>query len=212
MRGSQLEVLFRPDVSVRDGRYANNGWLQELPRRFSSLTWDNAALISSELAKSAGLNNGDIVELTFHDRKLRAPVWIQPGQAKSSVTLPLGYGREIVGRVGRNVGFNAYALRTSDALWFADGLTIQKTGDRHWLVSTQHHHDVEGRGILHDGTLTEFLADPHYAQKPSNFRHWMTRSIDRRNIPYKGYKWGMVGRSERLHRLPRVHDRLPGGK
>ena len=153
VRGSQLEILFRPDVSVRDGRYANNGWLQELPRRFSSLTWDNAALISPELAKGAGLNNGDVVELTFRDRKLRAPVWIQPGQAKNSVTLPLGYGREIVGRVGRNVGFNAYALRTSDALWFADGLTIQKTGDRHWLVSTQHHHDVTGRGILHDGTL-----------------------------------------------------------
>src|SRR5205814_3491896 len=94
---SGLEILFRPDVSVRDGRYANNGWLQELPRRFSSLTWDNAALISSELAKDARLNNGDVVDLTFRDRKLRAPVWVQPGQAKNSVTLPLGYGREIVG-------------------------------------------------------------------------------------------------------------------
>jgi len=192
VRGSQLEVLFRPDVSVRDGRYANNGWLQELPRRFSSLTWDNAALISSELAKSAGLNNGDIVELTFHDRKLRAPVWIQPGQAKSSITLPLGYGREIVGRVGRNVGFNAYALRTSDALWFADGLTIQKTGDRHWLVSTQHHHDVTGRGILHDGILTEFLADPHYAQKPEELPPLDYTLYDPSEYPYKGYKWGMV--------------------
>ena len=91
-RGEGLEILFRPDVSVRDGRYANNGWLQELPRRFSSLTWDNAALISPELAKSAGLKNGDVVELAFRDRKLRAPAWIQPGQAKNSVTLPLGTG------------------------------------------------------------------------------------------------------------------------
>ncbi len=189
---SQLEILFRPDVSIRDGRYANNGWLQELPRRFSSLTWDNAALISPNLAKTAGLNNGDVVELTFHDRRLRTPVWIQPGQAKNSVTLPLGYGREIVGNVGRNVGFNAYALRTSDALWFADGLTIQKTGDRHWLVSTQHHHDVTGRGILHDGTLAEFLTDPHYAQKPEGLPSLDDTLYDPSEYPYKGYKWGMV--------------------
>jgi len=191
-RGEGLEILFRPDVSVRDGRYANNGWLQELPRRFSSLTWDNAALISPELAKSAGLDNGDVVELTFRDRKLRAPVWIQPGQAKNSLTLPLGYGREIVGRVGRNVGFNAYALRTSDALWFADGLTIRKTGDRHSLVSTQHHHDVTGRGILHDGTLAEFLADPHYAQKPEELPPLDYTLYDPSEYPYRGYKWGMV--------------------
>jgi molybdopterin-containing oxidoreductase family iron-sulfur binding subunit len=189
---SQLEILFRPDVSVRDGRYANNAWLQELPRRFSSLTWDNAALISPELAKGAGLNNGDVVELTFRDCKLRAPVWIQPGQAQNSVTLPLGYGREIVGPVGRKVGFNAYTLRTSDALWFADGLTIQKTGDRHWLVSTQHHHDVTGRGILHDGTFAEFLADPHYAQKPEELPPLDYTLYDPSEYPYKGYKWGMV--------------------
>ncbi|PYL12066.1 MAG: molybdopterin oxidoreductase, partial [Verrucomicrobia bacterium] len=128
----------------------------------------------------------------FRDRKLRAPVWIQPGQAKNSVTLPLGYGREIVGRVGRNVGFNAYALRTSDALWFADNLTIQKTGDRHWLVSTQHHHDVTGRGILHDGTFAEFLADPHYAQKPGELPHLDYTLYDPSEYPYRGYKWGMV--------------------
>ena len=190
--GPELEILFRPDVSVRDGRYANNGWLQELPRRFSSLTWDNAALISPELAKGARLNNGDVVELTFRNRKLRAPVWIQPGQAKNSVTLPLGYGREIVGRVGRYVGFNAYTLRTSDALWFADGLTIRKTGDRHWLVSTQHHHDVTGRGILHDGTFAEFLADPHYAQKSEELPPLDDTLYEPSEYPYKGYKWGMV--------------------
>ena len=190
--GSQLEILFRPDVSVRDGRYANNGWLQELPRRFSSLTWDNAALISPEFAKAEGLNNGDIVELTFRDRKLRAPVWIQPGQAKNSVTLPLGYGREIVGRVGRNVGFNAYTLRTSDALWFADGLTIRKTGDQHPMASTQHHHDAKGRGILHDGTFAEFVADPHYAQKPEELPPVGYTLYDPSEYPYKGYKWGMV--------------------
>jgi Fe-S-cluster-containing dehydrogenase component len=190
--GYELEILFRPDVSVRDGRYANNGWLQELPRRFSSLTWDNAALISPELAEGANLANGDVIELTFHGRKLRAPVWIQPGQAKDSVTLPLGYGREIVGRVGHNVGFNAYALRTSDTLWFGDGLTIRKTGEKHSLVSTQHHHDVQGRGILHDGTLAEFLANPQYARKPDELPPLDYTLYDPSEYPYKGYKWGMA--------------------
>ena len=189
---SNLEVLFRPDVSLRDGRYANNGWLQELPRQFSALTWDNAALISPQLAKSAGLENGDIVELTFRDRKLRAPVWIQPGQAKNSVTLPLGYGRKVVGRVGRDVGFDAYALRRSDAFWFGDGLTIRKTGDEHWLVSTQHHHEAQGRGILHDGTLTGFLADPRYAQEAEQLPPPDYTLYHPSEWPYKGYKWGMV--------------------
>ena len=128
-------MLFRPDVSVRDGRYANNGWLQELPRQFSKLVWDNAALISPELAKREKLENGDIVDLTFRERTIKAPVWIQFGQAENSITLPLGYGRTVAGRVGYNVGFDAYALRPSDALWFGDGLTIRKTGQTHSLVS-----------------------------------------------------------------------------
>ncbi len=190
--GSELEVLFRPDVSVLDGRYANNGWLQELPRRFSALTWDNAALISPQLAKSAALANGDVVELSFRGRKLPVPVWIQPGQATNSVTLPLGYGRDVIGKVGRHVGFNAYALRTSDALWFGDNLTIRKTGDRHWLVTTQHHHEVQGRGILHDGTLAGFLADPHYAQKAEQRPPLDYTLYHPNEYPYKGYKWGMV--------------------
>ncbi|MBO0695852.1 MAG: molybdopterin oxidoreductase, partial [Verrucomicrobia bacterium] len=192
VNGSQLEIIFRPDVSVLDGRYANNGWLQELPRRFSALTWDNAALISPQLARKTNLDNGDIVELTFLGRILRAPVWIQPGQAENSVTLPLGYGRQVIGRVGRNVGFNAYALRTSDAFWFGDGLTIRKTRDRHWLVSTQRHHDVEGRGILHDGSLAGFLADPNYAQKPEERPPLDYTLYNPDEYPYKGYKWGMV--------------------
>src|SRR5436189_2634234 len=102
---SNLEVLFRPDVSVGDGRYANNGWLQELPRQLSKLVWDNAALISPQLAKREALENGDIVDLTFRDRTIQAPVWIQPGQAENSVTMTMGYGREVAGRVGRHGGF-----------------------------------------------------------------------------------------------------------
>ncbi len=190
---SNIEVIFRPDVSVRDGRYANNGWLQELPRQFSTLVWDNAALISPQLAKREGLKNGDIVDLNFRDRTIQAPIWIQPGQAENSVTLPLGYGREVVGRIGRNVGFNAYALRTADALWFGDGLAIHKSGARHWFVSTQEHHDVHGaRGILHDGTLQEFASNPHFAQEKEEHPATDETLYNPAEYPYKGYKWGMV--------------------
>lgn len=190
---SNLEVLFRPDASVRDGRYANNGWLQELPRQFSKLVWDNAALISPQLAKREDLENGNIVDLTFRDHTIQAPVWIQPGQAQDSVTLPLGYGREVAGRVGRNVGFNAYALRTADALWFGDGLTIRKTGARHRFVSTQQHHDVHGpRGILHDATLEEFLSNPRFAQEREENPSAEETLYNPKEYPYKGYKWGMV--------------------
>ena len=122
-RAIRLRLLFRLDPNVLDGRYANNGWIQELPRPFSKLTWDNAAIVSPALAQRMDLQNGDVVEMAFQGRKLLAPVWIQPGQAANSVTLHLGYGRAAAGRVGNNVGFNAYALRSSSALWFGDGVT-----------------------------------------------------------------------------------------
>jgi Fe-S-cluster-containing dehydrogenase component len=187
-----LEVLFRPDVSVRDGRYTNNAWLQELPRQFSKLVWDNAALISPNLAEKNGLQSGDVVDLTFRNRTIRAPIWIQPGQADNSVTLPLGYGREVVGRVGGKVGFNAYALRTSDALWSGDGLTIRKTGGKYPLVTTQQHHSVGERGILHDGTFDEFLSNPHYAQKKDELPSRDQTLYQPDEFPYAGYKWAMV--------------------
>ena len=188
-----LEVVFRPDGNIRDGRYANNAWLQELPRQFSKLVWDNAALISPQLAKHENLENGDIVDLTFRDRTISAPVWIQPGQAENSVVLPLGYGREVAGRVGRKVGFNAYILRTSDALWFGNGLTVRKTGQKHSLVSVQEHHGIEvDRGILHDGTLEEFASDPHFAQKSDQLPPRDETLYRPNQFPYNGYKWAMI--------------------
>src|SRR5207237_5924449 len=125
-------------------------------------------------------------------RKSKAPVWNQPRQAENCVTLPLGYGREIVGRVGRNVGFNAYRLRTSDALWFGDGLTIRKTGQKYSLVSTQHHYSTGDRGILHDGTLEEFLPDPHYAQEPEQLPPLDETLYQPDAFPYTSYKSPMI--------------------
>ena len=112
-----IEVNFRPDPNLWDGRFANNGWLQECPKPLNKLTWDNAVLISPALAQRYQLTTNDVVELNFRGRSLRAPVWVMPGQAEDSLTLHLGHGRERVGRVGAGVGFNAYLLRASDALW-----------------------------------------------------------------------------------------------
>ncbi|MGA9342392.1 MAG: TAT-variant-translocated molybdopterin oxidoreductase, partial [Rhodanobacteraceae bacterium] len=154
----RLELLFRADPTVGDGTWANNGWLQELPKPMTQLTWDNAALISPAIAALRGLTNGDLVELRSHDRALKAAVWIMPGQAERSVTLHLGYGRRQAGRAGTGQGFDAYALRTSAEPWAADDLQIVRTDERYELAGTQHHFHMEGRDLLRVGTLADYLS------------------------------------------------------
>ena len=113
---SNLEVVFYRDAKVDDGRYANNGWMQELPDPITKMTWDNAVLVSRTTAKELGVQNGDIGEISLNGRSVSGPIWTQPGMADYSLGLALGYGREKVGRVGNGVGVNAAALRFSDAL------------------------------------------------------------------------------------------------
>ncbi len=160
----KVELLFRPDPTIWDGRFANNGWLQEAPKPFSKVTWDNPALISPALAQRLQLESGDIVELRLKDASLAAPVWITPGQAENSVTVHLGNGRTRVGSVGKNVGVNGYPLRSLANYWAGPGLEIVKTGRRATLASTQHMHNVEGRDIIRTSTLLQFRAD-HDATK-----------------------------------------------
>jgi len=191
--GGALELVLAPDSSVLDGRLANNGWLQELPRPLTKLTWDNAALIAPRLAEELGVDNGDLVTLTASGRQLTAPVWINPGQAPGAVSLALGYGRTRAGRVGTGVGFNGYELLDLNA----DGapeVTITRAGGRHKLVSTQTHHSLEGTGeqrhFVRAGTLAQLQAEPDH---PS-FVHPVPH-IDADLYPdfeYTGYKWGMV--------------------
>jgi len=133
-----------------------------------------------------------VIELAFRGRKLNAPVWIQPGQAENSVTLHLGYGRREVGRVGKSAGFNAYALRTSDAPWFGDGLTIRKTGDKHSFATTQHHHAMEGRDFLRNGTLAEFTADPKRIARAEEQPAREETLYNPDEFENRGYAWGMV--------------------
>lgn len=181
-----LELLFRPDTNVWDGRYANNAWLQELPRALTQLSWTNAALISPALARERGLANGDVVELAFGDRHLDVPVWITPGQAARSITLPLGYGRRRAGHVGNEVGFDAYAMRSLDAPWCEAGVTLRVTGRHSELACTQQHHAMEGRAPVRAGTLAQFLEDSTFGQdkRPAPPTLYPER-------PRGEYSWGM---------------------
>ncbi|MCB8984937.1 MAG: 4Fe-4S dicluster domain-containing protein, partial [Ardenticatenaceae bacterium] len=185
--GEGLYLLFRPSDTVGDGRYSNNSWLQETPHPFTKLTWGNAALISPRLAEQMGLANEAVVRLTADGRSIDAPVWILPGQADDCVTVHLGYGRSTVGRVGEDVGFNAYALRTSGAPWVINGLQLDPTGQTADLVTTQNHHVMEGRSPVQSASLDTFLANPGFveqhpeAELPSLYPDYT----------YDGYAWGM---------------------
>lgn len=180
-----LELLFRPDSTVWDGRYANNGWLQECPKPLTQLTWSNAALISPALAAEQGLTNGDTIELRIGDRHTQAPVWIMPGQAARSVTVPLGYGRRRVGHVGERLGFDAGALRSMASPWCEGGLKINPNGEHVALATTQHHHAMEGRAPVRAGSLAQFLADPDFAQDEA------TPPSLYPERPRGEYSWGM---------------------
>jgi Fe-S-cluster-containing dehydrogenase component len=158
-----LELCLRPDPTIWDGRWANNGWLQELHKPITTLTWDNAALVSPRTAERLGVQNEDLVELRYRETVLEAPIWIMPGQADDVVTVTLGYGRTRAGNVGTGLGVNGYLLRYSDALWYGGGLELVPTGRSYPLASTQTHWSMEGRHIVQAATFEEYQQDPHFA-------------------------------------------------
>jgi MoCo/4Fe-4S cofactor protein with predicted Tat translocation signal len=179
-----VEVIFRADPNIYDGRYANVGWLQEIPKPVTSMSWDNAALMSYRTLARFGLAEQDVVAIKSNGNTVLAPVLAVPGHADGSVTVYLGYGRENGGRVAGGLGFNAYAIRTSNALLFAPGATITKTGKTYEFAVTKSHytdhrsveaggdgsgtHSLEGneantRGIVRYATLDEFKENPNFA-------------------------------------------------
>ncbi|WZO97673.1 TAT-variant-translocated molybdopterin oxidoreductase [Isosphaeraceae bacterium EP7] len=185
-----LEIVFRPDPTIWDGRFANNGWLQELPKPLTKITWDNAALMSPATAGRLGLKNEEQAELTYRGRKVTAPVWITPGHADGCVTVHLGYGRRKVGKVGEGAGFNAYSLQTSDSPHTSPGLEVKGTGTTYPIACTQTHRGLSGRDLLRTGTITEYLAKPDFAR-----RHADEMPADESMFapyPYEGNAWGLT--------------------
>ncbi len=214
-----FEIIFRPDPTIYDGRFANNAWLQELPKPLTKLTWDNAVLVSPATAQELGLRQElgwrggergqvevDIVELRYRDRTIRGPAWTVPGHPDRAATVHLGYGRTFAGKVGTGVGFDANALRTSDAPWFDTGLSIRKTGERTKLACTQYHHlldtmerqAVAQRRPVHATTLAAFQKDPASANESHSERSGAGRQpltlyepLDEERYE-TGYRWGMA--------------------
>ncbi|HEY3989401.1 MAG TPA: TAT-variant-translocated molybdopterin oxidoreductase [Acidobacteriaceae bacterium] len=214
-----IEVVFRADPSIYDGRYANNGWLQELPKPIVNNCWDNAVIMSGPTKVKLGLEENDVLEITLNGRKVLAPVVAVPGHPDNAFTLHLGYGRQHAGRVGSGMGFNAYALRTSDAPLFASGATFRKTGDVWGIAVTKSHysddrgasalagsavsgdvrsHSLEGdeaitRGIVRSATLEEFRKEPDFAHEKGVYPEDPKRDESLfANYPYPKNAWGLV--------------------
>ncbi|HET8563054.1 MAG TPA: 4Fe-4S dicluster domain-containing protein, partial [Candidatus Binatia bacterium] len=194
-----LEIVFAPDTTIGDGRFANNGWLQELPKPLTKLTWENAALISPTTAARLGLGyeitatgrafSVDLIEIRYEGRMVRAPVWIMPGHADDTLTVHLGYGRTRAGRVGSGIGFNAYGIRTSQALWLGTGAEIRRTGQRQLLASAQIHHAMHGRDLVRVGTVEQYRRHP---ESLGTADHPGPNESLYPPHEYKGYAWGMA--------------------
>jgi len=197
-----MEVIFRRDPLIYDGSRANNAWLQETPKPIMNLCWDNAVLISPNQAKHSGLVTGDIIEIEVDGRKVNGPIWPQPGHPDNSITVFLGYGRTKAGRVGTEVGFSAYKLRSSSAPWYAE-TKITKVGSGFGFAHPQGFQyidfsdlppgksdDLYGRHVIRKATLEDFIKNPDFA-------HEDVEAIPPEMTLYPNYqytelKWGMT--------------------
>ena len=185
-----IEVGFCPDSGVYDGRFANNGWLQEAPNPMTKLTWDNAALMSAATARSLDVASGDVISIEAGGRETTMPVFIQPGHADRSISLALGYGRTQCGRVGQAVGGNAYLIRTAEGAGFLQGARVRKTGRKHVLASTQEHQSMEGRPLVREATLEDYTEHPNFATEA--VEHPPLLSLYEEPSYDQGYQWGMA--------------------
>jgi Fe-S-cluster-containing dehydrogenase component/anaerobic selenocysteine-containing dehydrogenase len=185
-----LEVTFAPCPKMVDGRHANNTWLQEMPDPVTKLVWDNAALLSPATAKELGLGSSDVVTIALGPRSIRAAVWVVPGQADHSMALTLGWGRTKSGRIGNGRGFDAYPLRTTDALGFAVGARVNKAAaEPYFFAKMQGNDSTEGRPIAPIATLAEYRQKPNFAEldspPPRALPLWSQADYS------KGHQWGM---------------------
>ncbi|HEY0792257.1 MAG TPA: TAT-variant-translocated molybdopterin oxidoreductase [Chthoniobacterales bacterium] len=189
--GQGYEVVFAPDPTIWDGQFANNAWLQELPKPFSKVTWGNPAIVSPAAAQELRVQNGDAIRIRHQGAEVEIPVWIQPGQAARTITLYLGNGRSRAGRVGDGVGVNTYRLRPSSGLWFCRDVEVTRS-DRHAeLAQTHLHHSLEGRDFFRVLPLTAFAqgkrAEGREPDPEQNQTLYGPASLNT-----AAYQWGMV--------------------
>ncbi len=192
---TSIELNIRRDPTIYDGQFANNGWLQELPKPMNKLTWDNPVLLNPKMGERLGLKTLDLVELTVNGNKATGPVWIQPGVPDNTVNVSLGYGRKRAGRVGTAQGFDVYPLRTSSAPWIVPGVQIRNTGEKYVLASTQGYQSMDTpdgghRPSVREASLEEYRKEPAFAREeevPPGLTLY-------KPYPYaeEAYAWGMA--------------------
>jgi MoCo/4Fe-4S cofactor protein with predicted Tat translocation signal len=207
-----IEIIFRPDPNVYDGRWANVGWLQELPKPVTNLSWDNAAIVSGATLTKLGLEEDDIVELSVGGKTVKAPVIVAPGHPDNSVTVHLGYGRQAAGRVGSGAGFSAYLIRPTWAPFYATG-TIKKVDGKWGVAITKSHYQdhrsatfsgeghgnnsleaneaIGERGIIRYATLAEYRQNPGFANEGEGHESTHMGTSMFPNWTYTENAWGM---------------------
>jgi molybdopterin-containing oxidoreductase family iron-sulfur binding subunit len=188
--GEAFELVLKPDPCVDDGRFATNGWLQELPKPLTKLTWGNAVLIAPADAKRLGVETGDVVRMQAMGGEIAvsAPVCVVPGHAAGCVTFHLGHGRTRAGRTGTGVGVNAYPLLKPSAEPAPNRVTLTRTGTKQPLARTQSHFAIDDRHIVHSSTLEEFQ---RHAETNEKLVHHHEHESFYPEEKYEGFAWGM---------------------
>jgi molybdopterin-containing oxidoreductase family iron-sulfur binding subunit len=190
LSSTSLELVLERDAKVDDGRFSNNGWLQELSNPLLKLAWGNAAIMSPKTAQELAVADGDVVRLELDGRTLEIAAIILPGQADYSIGVALGYGRPTSGHVGQDVGYNAYTLRTTKSLDIALGLRATKTGEKATLGRNQENFKMEGRDIFHQMTLSQLTNHSGHTHSAAHEES----PADIQTVPEsKGeHQWGMA--------------------
>jgi molybdopterin-containing oxidoreductase family iron-sulfur binding subunit len=223
-----LEILIRPDPTVWDGSFANNAWLQELPKPVTQTVWENVIAISPRLAAQHKLKNGDTVVVEAAKLWTAGPVWIQPGQHDTAITLRLGYGRRRVGSVGEGIGYDAYSLRTFAASWRLADATLRRAQTSESVATTQQLDHQEGHDYVRlqphggkpVGDNTAFIQPTLYKREESDGRAWgMVIDLDacigcnacvaacqaENNVPVVGKEQVLAGRDMHWLRVDRYY-------
>ncbi|MES3036579.1 MAG: 4Fe-4S dicluster domain-containing protein, partial [Bdellovibrionota bacterium] len=188
-KNSGYELVLYPTVAIGDGTHANNAWLQELPDPVTKICWDNYASLSVATAKKLNVSHSSLIEISLGSKKIQLPVHVQPGLHDDVVAIAVGYGRTHAGKVGNEVGVNAYPLMTwSDKGWIASGQKVEITslGRMQPLAVTQAHHSMEGRQIVVEAGLDDFKKNAGAnIQRHHTWNIWSGHQ-------YNGHKWAMA--------------------
>lgn len=188
--GGEVELDLYVPISVGSGKHANNPWLQEIPDPVSRVTWDNYAAISPRFAEDNGLAQEDVIRI---NGSLDLPVVVQPGQHYGTISVALGYGKEVGGKAAKGTGGNAYHLvrLENGTRQYHGSVTFEKTGSVHPLACTQTHHSMEGRALIRETTLEEYREDPASGNELHAEIEEHLESLYK-DHPHEGHHWGMT--------------------